>query len=133
VDLPEFDVLAELLRQKSVASEAKYGFALIDGRIATVDEIASVERRMGVVLPEPYKAFMMRYGGGMFGFVDLFPIVAEPTPEGDDLWTTNDREFPDRRFVAVAPVGTGDHWGFQVADGHCQDAIWSHFHDGGED
>jgi hypothetical protein len=133
VDFPVFELLAEPLRQKSAASEAKYGFALIDGRTATVDEIASVERRMGVLLPELYKAFMVRYGGGMFGFVDLLPIVAEPEEHGDDLWTTNGREFPDHSFIAVAPVGTGDHWGFRVTNGRCHDQVWFRFHDGDDE
>ncbi|BCJ47818.1 hypothetical protein GCM10010168_21770 [Actinoplanes ianthinogenes] len=51
----------------------------------------------------------------------------------DDLRTINDREFPDRSFVAVAPVGTGDHWGFPVVDGRCSEQVWFHFHDADDD
>ena len=132
MDLTEFDVLAEGLRAKSAASQSNYGFALIDGRVAGDDEIAYVERRMGVALPAGYKAFMRSYGGGMFGLVDLLPIVAEPDGSEDDLLTVNDREFPDRTFVAVAPVGTGDYWAFPVADRRCRDEVCFCFHDGGE-
>jgi hypothetical protein len=75
---------------------------------------------------------MMRYGGGVFGFVELFPVA--PVSSGtDDLRTFNDREFPDRSFVAVAPVGTGDHWGFPVIDGRCSEQVWFHFDDAGDD
>ncbi|MET8151795.1 SMI1/KNR4 family protein [Actinoplanes sp. NPDC049668] len=130
MDLEEFDALAEALRQKSAASVAKYGFALIEGRTATADEITAVELRMGVILPSKYKAFMRNYGGGMFGFVDLLPVIAEPGD--DDLLAVNDREFSDRGFVAVAPVGTGDYWGFPVAGGRCHDEVWFRFHDAGE-
>ncbi|GIE86478.1 hypothetical protein Are01nite_29580 [Actinoplanes regularis] len=133
MELPEFDALAGPLRQESAAAEAEYGFALIEGRTATPDDFASVERQMGVILPEKYKAFMTRYGGGMFGSVELFPVVAEPEEGGDDLWSMNEREFPDRGFVAIAPVGTGDHWGFPVADGQCHEQVWFHFHDAGDD
>jgi antitoxin YobK len=132
MNLPEFDALAEPLRQKSAASEAKHGFALIEGRTATADEIASVEHQMGVILPEKYKAFMMRYGGGVFGFVELFPIVTQSEEHGNDLRTINDQEFPDSTFVAVAPVGTGDHWGFPVTDGRCHEQVWFRFHDAGD-
>jgi antitoxin YobK len=132
MDFAEFDALAEVLRQKSAASQAEYDFALIDGCVATAGEIADIERRMGVVLPDKYKTFMIRYGGGAFGFVDLFPVVAEPEEHDDDLWAVNSREFPDRSFVAVAPVGTGDCWGFPVTDGRCHDEIWFHFHDAGD-
>jgi hypothetical protein len=42
------------------------------------------------------------------------------------------REFPDRTFVASAPVGSGDHWGFQVIDGRCHDEVWFRFHEAGD-
>jgi hypothetical protein len=132
MNLREFDALAEPLGQKSAASEAEYGFALVEGRTATADEIASVEYQMGVILPEKYRAFMMRYGGGMFGFVELFPIVTQSEERGNDLRTINDQEFPDRTFVAVAPVGTGDHWGFPVTNGRCHEQVWFQFHDAGD-
>lgn len=132
MDLAEFDTLADMLRQRSAVSQAEYGFALIDGRVATAGEIADIERRMGVILPDKYKTFMTRYGGGMFGFLDLLPVAANPEGHDDDVWTVNSREFPDRSFVAVAPVGTGDYWGFPVTDGRCRDEIWFRFHDAGE-
>ncbi|MEU4626644.1 SMI1/KNR4 family protein [Actinoplanes sp. NPDC023801] len=132
MDLAEFEALAEPLLRKSVAEQAMYGFALVEGHTVTADEIRSVERGMAVALPDKYKAFMMRYGGGVFGSVELFPVA--PVPAGtDDLRTLNDWEFPDRSFVAVAPVGTGDHWGFPVIDGRCSEQVWFHFHDAGDD
>ncbi|MEU4623344.1 SMI1/KNR4 family protein [Actinoplanes sp. NPDC023801] len=94
------------------------------------EEAASVDRELAVVLPDKYKAFMMRYGGGVFGFVELLPLIPVPSTS-DDLRTVNVREFADRRFVAVAPVGTGDHWGFPVTDGRCSEQVWFHFHDAG--
>jgi antitoxin YobK len=132
MDLTEFDALAEGLRGRSAASQANYGFALIDGRVARDAEIADVEQRMGVTLPTNYKTFTRNYGGGMFGFVDLLAIVAEPDGREDDLVTVNDRQFPDRDFVAVAPVGTGDYWCFPVTEGRCRDEVWFCFHDGDE-
>jgi hypothetical protein len=76
VDLAEFDALAEPLRRKSAEAQARHGFALIDGHIATPEVIALVESHMGVVLPDKYRIFMTRYGGGRFGFVELLPVVA---------------------------------------------------------
>jgi antitoxin YobK len=52
---------------------------------------------------------------------------------GDNLRTLNDREFADRSFVAIAPVGIGDHWGFPVIDGRCSEQVWFHFHDAGDE
>jgi hypothetical protein len=69
--------------------------------------------------------------GGVFGFVDLFHVVSR-SPNGDDLTSVNEREFPGREFIAVAPVGTGDHWGFPVTGGRCYDEVWFYFHDAGD-
>jgi hypothetical protein len=67
VDLAAFDALAEPFLRKAAELAARDGFTSVDGRTCTADEIARVEDRMGVTFPEPYKAFMTRYGGGMFG------------------------------------------------------------------
>ncbi|MEH1127339.1 SMI1/KNR4 family protein [Micromonospora sp. CPCC 206061] len=132
MEIAQFDVLVESLRRASAASLAKYGFPLIEGLTVTGDEVTKVETRLGVALPEKYKAFMVHYGGGMFGTVDLFPISRHGTDHDDDLASVNDREFPDRTFIAVAPVGTGDHWGFPVTNGQCHDEVWFRFHDVGD-
>ncbi len=129
VDFAEFDRLVQPFRERSAVMKAKYGFAEIDAQTATVDEIAAAERELGLVLPAQYKTFMVRYGGGQFGTVELFPIGPATGP-ATDVASVNRDEFPDRSFVAVAPVGTGDFWGFLVADGRCGDAVWFHFHDG---
>lgn len=131
MDSAEFEALAEPVRQRSATAVASYGFPLIEGRGATLDEVTDLEHQIGVVLPEQYKTFMMRYGGGTFGFVELFPITCHPEDALQDLGSLNREEFPDRSFVAVAPVGTGDHWGFPLTDGRCHDEVWFHVHDGG--
>ncbi|MFF5233246.1 SMI1/KNR4 family protein [Dactylosporangium sp. NPDC000521] len=132
MDLTEFDALAEPLLRESAESVARWGFALIEGRTSTPEEIARAEDRMGVTFPDKYKAFMTRHGGGQFGFVELLPLVDPDRPGENDVWTENNTWFPDRDFVAVAEVGTGDYWGFPVADGRCREQIWFHFHDGYE-
>ncbi|MEV0134545.1 SMI1/KNR4 family protein [Dactylosporangium sp. NPDC050688] len=129
MDQAEFHRLAEPVLRRTAAADAEHGLGLVYGRTATAAEIAAVERAMGVVLPEQYKAFMTQYGGGIFGFLELFPVVARPHEYRDNLRTVNDAEFPDRTFVAVAVVGTGDHWGFPVTGGRCHDQVWFHFHD----
>jgi antitoxin YobK len=131
MDIMQFDLLAESLRQESAASLAKYGFPLIEGYTVTEREISEVETHLDVILPELYKAFMIRYGGGRFGSVELFPIVSHDSGD-ENLRSVNDREFPDRTFIAVAPVGTGDHWGFPVTSSRCHDQVWFRFHHAGK-
>src|SRR6266540_630166 len=49
----------------------------------------------------------------------------------DDVVSVSKREDPAGSFVAVAPVGTGDYWGFPVINGRCSDQVWFRFHDAG--
>ncbi|WP_238005275.1 SMI1/KNR4 family protein [Dactylosporangium sp. AC04546] len=130
MDFAEFDALAEPLQRRWAQEEAQHGFALIGRHVCTPEVIALVEGRMGVIFPDKYKVFMTRYGGGVFGFVELLPLVEPDKPaRRGDIWSENERWFPERDFVAVAEVGTGDYWGFPVTDGRCHDQVWFHFHD----
>jgi hypothetical protein len=69
---------------------AQYSLPLIEGHTATPHELGEVERHLGVTLPAKYKSFMLRYGGGMFGFIDLFPVLGRGR-SGDDVTSVNDR------------------------------------------
>jgi hypothetical protein len=106
---------------------------LIEGRTASVNELASIEELLGAVLPMQYKTFMIRYGGGPFGFVGLLPLTGQPSDGAENVVSVNRELFPDGSFVAVAAVGTGDYWGFPVVNGRCLDEVWFHFHDAGDD
>jgi len=130
VDFAEFDRLVEPLRARSAAMQASHGFALIDARSASAQELLEAEQRLGATLPSQYKTFMMHYGAGQFGSVDLLPITPV-IPGREDVVSVSKREDPAGSFVAVAPVGTGDYWGFPVINGRCSDQVWFRFHDAG--
>jgi antitoxin YobK len=130
MDFEEFDQLAERLRERD-ATIAVDGFRLIEARTASIGELAEAERSLGATLPTQYREFMLRYGGGMFGCVELLPVRAGTSRKDvDDVVSVSRHESPDGSFVAVAAVGTGDFWGFPVVDGRCLDGVWFYYHDG---
>ncbi|MFF0761529.1 SMI1/KNR4 family protein [Streptomyces sp. NPDC003737] len=96
---------------------------LLDSWLASDSEIRHAEDELGVRLPEKYKEFMQRIGGGQFIFIDLLPVVS---PEGrhEDVVEVNQREPWANDFVAVSPVGTGDWWGFNAVGGICGDEVF---------
>jgi hypothetical protein len=59
-----------------------------------------------------------------------YPITTVPGCE--DVVSVSQREDPTGSFVAVAPVGTGDYWGFPVINVRCSDQVRFHFHDAGQ-
>ncbi|MCP3785211.1 SMI1/KNR4 family protein [Micromonospora sp. A3M-1-15] len=134
MEFEEFDQHVASLLDRAARSgvAAIEDFALIEGLTASAQEIAEAERALGAALPAKYKAFMLRYGAGQFGFLDLLPIpAAGATRHDEDVVAVSQAEFPDGAFVAVAPVGTGDYWCFPVLEGRCRDEVLFHYHDGG--
>src|SRR5690349_21651506 len=131
MEFEQFDQLVEPLRLRAVAFDEE-DFKLIEARTASPEELADAERALGATLPAQYKMFMERYGGGMFGFVDLLPVRAgRSRKDVDDIVSVSRAEFPDGSAVALAPVGTGDFWGFPVEDGRCRGEVWFYYHDAG--
>jgi hypothetical protein len=85
-----------------LASAPRKGLRLFDSWVATDEDLDRAEAELNVRLPAKYREFMRHFGGGEFLFVDLL--------------TVNRDESPAAGFVAVAPVGTGDWWGFVYPD-----------------
>ncbi|MEV6634903.1 SMI1/KNR4 family protein [Actinoplanes sp. NPDC051470] len=131
MEFAEFQGLVDAL----LAEHASKGFPpeirILDEVRADDADIEAVETQLGARLPEKYKQVLTTYGGGMFGFVDLLPVRSPKDGESDVL-TENTGEFAVAGFVQVAPVGSGDMWGFAVHDGVCAEAVSMWFHDTGE-
>jgi hypothetical protein len=130
MEFEEFEILARNARAATVGEVLPEGFQLFDSWRASEAEIQHVESRLNVRLPEKYKEFMRRRGGGVFLYVELLPI-ASPGERSEDLMGVNSSEFRVDDFIAVSPVGTGDWWGFSVLNGVCGDAVDMWIHDDG--
>ncbi|MFF9865077.1 SMI1/KNR4 family protein [Streptomyces sp. NPDC013953] len=127
MEFEEFEAHLAAARAKRAGLSGPEGFEVFECRTASEGELLRAEVALRAQLPAEYKEFMQRHGGGMFLFLDLLPVVGSSDQE-DDLVKVNLREFDAASFVAVAPVGTGDWWGFSVIDGRCDDQVnfWDH-------
>ncbi|GAA2248102.1 SMI1/KNR4 family protein [Streptomyces indiaensis] len=101
---------------------------LFEGWVATDEDIALANRTLRTQLPDDYVWFMQNHGGGAFGFVEILPVVA-PEPGIDDLLRTNQEGYTPSDFIAIAPVGTGDWWGFTTEAGRCSRSVHFAYHD----
>ncbi|MFI9376294.1 SMI1/KNR4 family protein [Streptomyces parvulus] len=122
MEFEEFEAHLSVARAERESQSLPEGFLLFDSWVASEADLLHVERTLQVQLPEKYKEFMRRYGAGQFLFLDLLPVVSVDEWE-DDLLAVNDAGFHKGEFIAVAPVGTGDWWGFSVVDGVCLDRV----------
>jgi hypothetical protein len=121
----EFEEFETHLARVRTEREGKFlpaGFQLFDSRTASEADLQRAEEALEVRLPEKYKEFMRRHGAGQFLFLDLLPVTP-PDEGGDDLVSVNRSQFTPSGFLAVAPVGTGDWWGFSITGGVCDDEV----------
>ncbi|MFC8957794.1 SMI1/KNR4 family protein [Streptomyces sp. NPDC057101] len=127
MEFEEFEAYLSAARAKRAGLSSPEGFDVFESRVASETDLLEVEEALGVQLPGEYREFMKRHGGGMFLFLDLLPVAASDDQE-DDLRRVNASEFKHGDFIAVAPVGTGDWWGFSVNEGRCANQVdfWDH-------
>lgn len=128
MEFREFQVLVDAAHAEHVSKGYPPEIKLFDFLTASQEDIASVEAQLGTILPAKYKQVMTHYGGGGFAFVDLLPGRPADGSNGGDLVTNNSGHWAIPGFIAVAPVGSGDMWGFVSHDGRCHDAVsfWDH-------
>lgn len=88
---------------------------------ATPEQIGTVEAALGCRLPSSYVEFVSEFGGGDFAFT----VIYSPSPESESsIIEANGQPWVNREgFVAFADTGTGDYFGWEVADGLAGDKV----------
>lgn len=122
MDFNELQEQIDLARVRHTSPELPEDDVLFESWMASDDDLSRVEDQLRTRLPEKYKEFMKRFGGGQFLFVDLLPAISQDD-RIDDLLTVNQGEYAMPNFVAIAPVGTGDYWGFVSLQGLCEQGV----------
>ncbi|MEW2427766.1 SMI1/KNR4 family protein [Micromonospora sp. NPDC047644] len=122
MEFEELEAQVESFRAGIAGRQYPPGFQLFDSMIATDAELAAVEAALGTQLPSKYKRFMQVFGGGVFSFVELLPVRSSDGSD-EDLFSVNLGAYAVPDFVAVAPVGTGDWWGFVSEKGVCREQV----------
>lgn len=133
MEFEEFEAQIESFRAEQAArsdpdDEDDDDFRLFDAWTATDDDLAAMEAELGMQLPSKYKRFMRVFGGGGFASLELLP-ARSPDGRSEDLLSVNTGEFAMPNFVQVAPVGTGDYWGFVSENGVCHEQVSFLYHD----
>ncbi|MFF2165527.1 SMI1/KNR4 family protein [Streptomyces sp. NPDC058175] len=129
MEFGEFEARLAGVRAEREGAGLPEGFQLFDFQRASGVDLDRAEGELRVRLPEKYKEFMRQYGGGEFLYLDVLPAVSDGE---DDLLSINQGELRQSNFIAIAPVGTGDWWGFVVVDGVCSEQVEFLDHEDGQ-
>src|SRR5258706_13523691 len=127
MEFEDFQTLVGAAQARHISKRYPPEFKLFEFLAVSDDDIALVEAQLGTLLPAKYTQFLKHYGAGMFALVDLLPVRATAGRTGD-LLRDNSGHWAISGFVSVAPVGSGDMWGFVSRGGRCEDAVsfWDH-------
>lgn len=103
-------------------------FALDADTVGTKADIETVEHQLNITLPEDYKKFVQKYGGGYFAFTVVFSV----SPEGE--WNiTKQNRFLDllekQHFLAVADNQAGDYYGYKIENGLIRGKLFVYDHE----
>jgi cell wall assembly regulator SMI1 len=119
---------AELIRRLRSRREAEFG------RGATPQEIEQAEERLGVQLPESYKAFLGYFGWASLEGLELYGL-GDDVPAYLDLVRVTSSERTQMRprlpryLVPLTNDGAGNHYCLDVGSGEqgeCVIVFWDH-------
>ncbi|NEN75478.1 hypothetical protein F9B74_03945 [Pelistega sp. NLN82] len=89
---------------------------------ATIENIKEIESYLGAELPSIYVAFQKIFGGGSFGFTELFSVV--PDSEYYVLGIQRNINIINNEFFPIFDDQTGGVYCFKKVDSYFLDEIY---------
>ena len=118
----EFEAFQSVVEQ--VKARQPLLFELERDRIPEEGEIQAFEQQCGIRLPEKYIQFLRHYGGGYFGFANLYSL-----DETSYFYLLAHNQAGEKEFLCVADNECGDEYGLKIEQGQCQDAVIFYDHE----
>ncbi len=72
--------------------------------ILSTDEIEKFEEKIHIEFPEKYKQFLSEYGGGYFGYANVYSL-----DEGSDFYILHNNDVPVDKYLRIADNDCGDY------------------------
>jgi hypothetical protein len=97
---------------------------------ATAEQLSSVEREIGVKLPSEYRGFLSEFGGGTFGFTNIFSL----NPDSEYYLPSRREEASSYLPSDLLPFSddfSGGLYVFKVKDREAQKSVYYWNSDGG--
>ena len=120
----EFVTFNEIIEKTKI--EAPILFGLEHDVIPSEKDISKFEEQYKIQLTEKYKQFLLKYGGGLFGYANLYSL-----DKGSSFYLLNYNDIPLMKILFIADNGCGDYYALKVVETKCQDAILFYEHDTG--
>ena len=101
-------------------------FGLEHDKILSAEEIEQFEKTAQITLPEKYKEFIKSYGGGYFGYANIYSLDSD-----SDFYLLKHNNLPFKNYIRIADNGCGDYYLFSIENGKCLDSLLLSDHETG--
>ncbi len=112
---------------KSIVEKIKVEYPLLmeleHDKIPNEKEIFEFQRQYKIQLPEKYIQFLLNYGGGYFGYANIYSLDKDSC-----FYLCNYNEKMDK-FLYIADNECGDYYALPVEQGICKDYVVFYNHD----
>lgn len=102
-------------------------FGLEHDKTLSAEEIEQFEKMVRITLPEKYKKFIMSYGGGYFGYANIYSMDSD-----SDFYLLKHNDVPFENYIRIADNGCGDYYLFGIENGKCLESLFLTDHDTGK-
>jgi len=103
-------------------------FGLESDPEGTDSEISEVEKELLIRLPKEYKEFVQDFGGGYFGFTNVFSVNNQSEWYIVEL-NRQTGLLGSHSLLIISDNQTGDYFGFNVENGVCSSNIMFYDHE----
>lgn len=118
----EFFTFNEIVNKTKI--EAPILFGLEHDVVPSKEDILKFEGQHNIQLTEKYKQFLLKYGGGFFGYANLYSL-----DKGSSFYLLHYNDIPLTNILRIADNGCGDYYVLKIVERKCQDAILFFEHD----
>lgn len=80
-----------------------------------------------MVLPEKYKLFIIEFGGGYFGYANIYSL-----DNSSNYFIMKHKSFVPNVYLPIADNGCGDFYVVKCNGEYCSDKIYYYTHDSQE-
>lgn len=106
-------IVEEKKKQKPILFELEHD------KILTKQEIKEFQKKNNIILPEKYCDFLAEYGGGYFGYANIYSLDSN-----SNFYLLLHRQFSKPEYLPIADNGCGDYYVVKVENNTCFDKIY---------
>lgn len=118
----DFETFHEVI--KRVKAKEPLLFELEHDDIPTMENIIHFQKQRQIILPEKYIQFLLSFGGGYFGYANIYSL-----DENSYFFISNHNPAIIRDLLFIADNECGDYYAFRIHGKKCNEEIVFYDHE----